>query len=153
MVYVSIFLFITNSVITAVSDMTPPILIVDDDEDILELYKLILEDEGYRVDTAKNGKEALEKALKNSYYLALLDFVLPDIKGTEIATELCIKQKIIKILFITGYSHIFDFIDPIYKRKCKVLLKPISGETLVESVREALEPVMLLDAPELVTTI
>ncbi|MCB2171946.1 response regulator, partial [archaeon] len=64
--------------------MTPPILIVDDDEDILELYKLILEDEGYRVDTAKNGKEALEKALKNSYYLALLDFVLPDIKGTEI---------------------------------------------------------------------
>jgi len=153
MVYVSIFLFITNSVITAVSDMTPPILIVDDDEDILELYKLILEDEGYRVDTAKNGKEALEKALKNSYGLALLDFVLPDIKGTEIATELCIKQKIIKILFITGYSHIFDFIDPIYKRKCKVLLKPISGETLVESVREALEPVMLLDAPELVTTI
>ena len=153
MVYVSIFLFITNSVITAVSDMTPPILIVDDDEDILELYKLILEDEGYRVDTAKNGKEALEKALKNSYYLALLDFVLPDIKGTEIATELCIKQKITKILFITGYSHIFDFIDPIYKRKCKVLLKPVSGETLVESVREALEPVMLLDAPELVTTI
>jgi len=153
MVYVSIFLFITNSVITAVSDMTPPILIVDDDEDILELYKLILEDEGYRVDTAKNGKEALEKALKNSYYLALLDFVLPDIKGTEIATELCIKQKITKILFITGYSHIFDFIDPIYKQKCKVLLKPVSGETLVESVREALEPVMLLDAPELVTTI
>ena len=153
MVYVSIFLFIANSVITAVSDMTPPILIVDDDEDILELYKLILEDEGYRVDTAKNGKEALEKALKNNYYLALLDFVLPDIKGTEIATELCIKQKITKILFITGYSHIFDFIDPVYKQKCKVLLKPVSGETLVESVREALEPVMLLDAPELVTTI
>lgn len=133
--------------------MTPPILIVDDDEDILELYKLILEDEGYRVNTATNGKEALEKALKNNYYLALLDFVLPDIKGTEIATELCIKQKITKILFITGYSHIFDFIDPIYKQKCKVLLKPVSGETLVESVREALEPVILLDAPELVTTI
>lgn len=139
--------------ITAVSDMTPPILIVDDDENILELYKLILEDEGYRVDTAKNGKEALEKALKKSYYLALLDFVLPDIKGTEIATELCIKQKIKKILFITGYSHIFDFIDPIYKKKCKVLLKPVSGETLIESVREALEPVLLFDAPELVTTI
>ena len=133
--------------------MTPPILIVDDDEDILELYKLILEDEGYRVDTATNGKEALEKALKNNYYLALLDLVLPDIKGTEIATELCIKQKITKILFITGYSHIFDFIDPVYKQKCKVLLKPVSGETLVESVREALEPVMLLDVPELVTTI
>jgi two-component system response regulator AtoC len=133
--------------------MAPPILIVDDDEDILELYKLILEDEGYRVDTAKNGKEAIEKALKESYYLALLDFVLPDIKGTEIATELCIKRKITKILFITGYSHIFDFIDPVYKQKCKVLLKPVSGETLIESVREALEPVSLYDVQEMVTTI
>ena len=133
--------------------MAPPILIVDDDEDILELYKLILEDEGYRVDTAKCGKEALEKALTKSYYLALLDFVLPDIKGTEIATELCIKQKITKILFITGYSHIFDFIDPVYKQKCKVLLKPVSGETLIESVREALEPVSLFDVQEVVTTI
>lgn len=133
--------------------MAPSILIVDDDEDILELYKLILEDEGYRVDTAKNGKEAIEKAFNESYYLALLDFVLPDIKGTEIATELCIKQKITKILFITGYSHIFDFIDPIYKQKCKVLLKPVSGETLIESVREALEPVSLFDVQEMVTTI
>jgi DNA-binding NtrC family response regulator len=133
--------------------MTPPILIVDDDEDILELYKLILEEEGYRVDTANCGKEAIEKALKKSYYLALLDFVLPDIKGTEIATELYIKQKIRKILFITGYSHIFNFINPVYKQKCKVLLKPVSGEVLVESVREAIESVELFDVQELVTTI
>ena len=133
--------------------MAPPILIVDDDEDILELYKLILEEEGYRVDTAKCGKEAIEKALKKSYYLALLDFVLPDVKGTDIATELCINQKITKILFITGYSHIFEYIDPIYKKKCKVVLKPISGEKLVEVVREALASVELLDVSELVTTI
>ena len=44
--------------------MATPILIVDDDEDILELYKLILEDAGYSVDTANCGNEAIEKALK-----------------------------------------------------------------------------------------
>ena len=132
--------------------MASPILIVDDDEDILELYKLILEEEGYSVDTAKCGREAIEKGLSNSYYLALLDFVLPDIKGTEIARELCRTDKINKVLFVTGYSHIFDFIDPVYKKRCKVLLKPVSGEILVESVREALETIPMYDAHELVTT-
>ena len=92
--------------------MATPILIVDDDEDILELYKLILEDAGYSVDTANCGNEAIEKALKNDYYLALLDFILPDIKGTEIATMLYLEKKISRVLFITGYSHIFNFIDP-----------------------------------------
>jgi len=111
------------------------------------------EEEGYRVDTANCGKEAIKKGLENSYYLALLDFVLPDIKGTEIAKELCLNERINKILFITGYSHIFDFIDPVYDQRCKVLLKPVSGETLVESVREALEPTSVYDVHELVTQV
>jgi DNA-binding NtrC family response regulator len=133
--------------------MPSPILIVDDDEDILELFKLILEDEGYKVDTAICGREAIEKALTKSYDLALLDFVLPDIKGTEIATELFMKKKINKIIFITGYSHIFDFIDPVIKNQCNVLLKPVSGEALIHSVREALKPIEANELDELVNII
>jgi len=130
--------------------VTHHILIVDDDEEILELFKLILEDEGYRVDTAVCGKEAIEKATENDYYLALLDFVLPDIKGTEIASTLYERKRIHNIVFITGYSHIFDFIDPKIKDRCKVLLKPVSVEDLIDSVREALEPADMLGAQELV---
>ena len=131
--------------------MTPNILIVDDDEEILELFRLILEIEGYEVDTAVCGKEALKKAGENDYYLALLDFVLPDIKGTEIALTLYNSKRIQNVVFVTGYSHIFDFIDPTIKDRCKVLLKPVSGETLVKSVKEAFEPVDMLGAQELVT--
>ena len=131
--------------------MTPQILIVDDDEEILELFKLILELEGYEVDTAVRGKEAIEKATENEYYLALLDFVLPDIKGTEIASALYKSKRIQKVVFVTGYSHIFDFIDPKIKDRCKVLLKPVSGETLVKTVREAFEPVDMIGVQELVT--
>jgi len=133
--------------------MAPHILIVDDDEEILELFKLLLEDAGYVIDTAICGKEAIEKATKNDYYLALLDFVLPDIKGTEIALTLYKEKRINNILFITGYSYIFDFIDPQMKNKCKVLLKPVSGEDLLKSVKEALESVDLYGAQELVRTI
>ena len=132
--------------------MTPPILIVDDDEDILELFKLILEEEGYNVDTAVCGREAMEKASGKYYHLALLDFILPDIKGTEIAKTLFSGKQVGNILFITGYSHIFDFIDPDVKDRCKVLFKPISGEVLVESVRAALESVDMIGVKELVST-
>ena len=131
--------------------MTPQILIVDDDEEILELFKLTLEDEGYVVDTAICGKEAIEKATKNEYYLALLDFVLPDIKGTEIATTLYESKKIKNVLFVTGHAHIFNSIDPIIIDRCKVLLKPVSVETLIKSVRDSLEPVDVLEAQERVT--
>ena len=133
--------------------MTPPILVVDDDEDILELYKIMLEGEGFEVDTAVCGREALEKANKNNYYLALLDFVLPDIKGTEIAKTLYLTNRISNVVFITGYSHIFDFIDPVVKDRCKVLLKPVSGEDLIESVRAALKSQEMVNVEELVTQI
>ncbi len=133
--------------------MAPHILIVDDDEEILELFKLLLEDAGYVVDTAVCGREAIEKAKKNVYYLALLDFVLPDIKGTEIASTLYRLKRINTVLFITGYSYIFDFIDPQMKNRCKVLLKPVSGEDLIKSVKEALESIDLYGAQELVRTI
>ena len=132
--------------------MTPPILIVDDDEDILELFKLILEDEGYVVDTAVCGREAMEKASRNYYYLALLDFVLPDIKGTEIAKTLYQSRRIGNVLFITGYSHIFEFIDPVVKDRCKVLFKPVSGEVLIDAVRAALKPLDAVGVKELVST-
>ena len=131
--------------------MTLNILIVDDDEEILELFKLMLEFEGYDVDTAVCGKEAIEKATKKNYYLALLDFILPDIKGTDIASILYEERRIQNVLFVTGYSHIFDFIDPKIRDRCKVLFKPVSRDTLNKTVREAFEPVDMLGAPELVT--
>ena len=130
--------------------MTHHILIVDDDEEILELFKLILEDEGYRVDTAVCDKEAIEKATANEYYLALLDFDLPDIKRTEIASTLYERKRIQNLVFATGYSHIIDFIDPKNEESRKALLKPVYVEDFVDSVRDALEPADMLGTPELV---
>ena len=60
------------------------ILIVDDDENIRKTMKAILEDEGYLVDMATNGKEALQKTNDTTYNLALLDIRLPDMEGVEL---------------------------------------------------------------------
>ncbi len=65
-------------------DQKYKILIVDDDETIRSTMKAILEDEGYIVDSAANGKVAIKKTQEQSYNLALLDIRLPDMEGVEL---------------------------------------------------------------------
>ena len=60
------------------------ILLVDNDESIRTTLKAILEGEGYLVDMAASGKEAIEKTQEIAYNLALLDIRLPDIEGIEL---------------------------------------------------------------------
>ena len=114
------------------------ILLIDDDEDILLFTKLVLEDEGYRVETAVTGREALQKARERRYDVIILDYILQDIPGTELALELSRINESAVIYYITGYDlseeargagHIRD-----------VLLKPISSEDLLTAVRGALAP-------------
>ena len=59
------------------------ILIVDDDQNILRLYKEELEDEGYIIVTASNGQEAIEMFEKEDPDLVTLDILLPDIDGIK----------------------------------------------------------------------
>ena len=64
------------------------ILIVDDDETILAVLKEILELDGYSVETAATGKEAIEKSENIFFNLSMLDIKLPDMEGTELIPKL-----------------------------------------------------------------
>src|SRR4051812_10273953 len=64
------------------------ILIVEDDGDLLEVLKFVLEDAGYRVSTAKGGAEALSAASSQEFSLVLLDVSMPDMSGIDVAKRL-----------------------------------------------------------------
>ena len=64
------------------------ILIVEDDGDLLEVLKFVLEDEGYRVSTAEGGAEALSAASSQEFSLILLDVSMPLISGIDVAKRL-----------------------------------------------------------------
>jgi len=60
------------------------ILVVDDDESVTRTFKVILEENGYVVDTAECGREAIEKTNKKFYNAIFIDIRLPDMEGTEL---------------------------------------------------------------------
>ena len=80
------------------------ILVVDDDEDILVLLEKVVTNEGFQVDTAASGKQALEKIIANPPSLVLLDLMLPDMGGYEVLRQLQAQDATVRIpvIIVTG---------------------------------------------------
>lgn len=114
------------------------ILIIDDDIAILTSLKSLLEMNGFRVDTAKNGREAMARVSNNFYNLALIDIRLPDMEGTELLLafqQLGLKMK--KIV-ITGYSTEEYAIDSLNLGADGYLKKPVMPGKLLDFVANKL---------------
>jgi DNA-binding response OmpR family regulator len=80
------------------------ILIVDDDESQRFLCQEALTDEGYRVISAKDGKEALAKVEEEPPDLVILDIVMPEMDGMEAMTRILRKHRRIPVILNTSYS-------------------------------------------------
>jgi len=119
-------------------DESARILVVDDDESIRKTIAAILEEKGYVVDTAENGKEAIEKTNVNFYNLALIDIRLPDMEGTKLLAE--IKEttpKMVKII-VTGYPSLQNAITAVNMGADSYLLKPVNIDSLLETIKRHL---------------
>lgn len=68
--------------------MSNEILIVDDEDRIRRLLKMYLERESFEIHEASNGQEAYELAMENNYACILLDLMLPEMDGIQVATKL-----------------------------------------------------------------
>ena len=115
------------------------ILVVDDDETIRKTMKAILEDEGYIVDLASTGKEAIGKTEKTVYNLALLDIRLPDMEGVELLKLMKDTVPRTRKIMVTGYPSVQNAIAAINKQADAYLVKPVDIEKLLETVKKQLE--------------
>jgi DNA-binding NtrC family response regulator len=101
------------------------ILIVDDDESVRKSLIMVLEQKGYSVDTAENGREAIEKSDRNFYNIALIDIRLPDMEGTQLLTAMKdTLPKMVKII-VTGYPGLENAIEAVNKGADGYVVKPI----------------------------
>lgn len=114
------------------------ILIVDDDESIRKTITSILEEKGYAVDTAKNGREAIEKSKAEFYNLALVDIRLPDMEGTKLLTAMReTTPRMIKII-VTGYPSLQNAIEAVNRGADAYVLKPFNVEKTLKLIGEQL---------------
>ena len=113
------------------------ILVVDDNEDIRFIYNKVLTSKGYLVDSAANGKEAMEKFRSNVPDLTIMDSKLPDSNGLDVIQEIIEIEPDAKILGATGYSDVgHKFMEA---GALKVLEKPFTLEELIDIVTDILE--------------
>ena len=116
------------------------ILIVDDDKLILKNFKQILELEGYVVDTAETGREAIEKSNANFYNLALVDIRLPDMQGTELLTSMHDTTPKMRKIIVTGYPSLENAVAAVNKDADGYIIKPILDITvLLKAIKEQLK--------------
>ena len=115
------------------------ILLIDDDETIIVPFQLILQKEGYQVDTALTGRQALEKAGEMEYQMVISDIMLPDIRGIEVAKKIREFNRNTRLIIITGFPDLADSIETIDLGIDEILIKPIKPDELLRAVKESLQ--------------
>jgi CheY-like chemotaxis protein/anti-anti-sigma regulatory factor len=124
---------------------TPPrrntsrILVVDDEENVRITTAAILEQEGYDVDTASEGQEALEKVKDGNLDLVLTDLRMEGLDGSALLQELCTKYPNVVTVVLTGYASIESSIDALRCGVYDYLVKPCVVDDLKLTVKRALE--------------
>ena len=84
------------------------LLVVEDDRNQVELYRQELEDEGYAVVTATDGREAIERMEKHSVDLVILDINMPKMDGIEALGRILGKDNTMPVIIHTAYAHYKD---------------------------------------------
>jgi len=113
------------------------ILIVEDEESVLDPLELLLTKEGFSIETARDGKEALEQFAKTNPDLILLDLMLPEISGTEVCRQIRLKSQV-PIIMLTAKDTEVDKVVGLELGADDYVVKPYSKAELVARIKAVL---------------
>jgi DNA-binding response OmpR family regulator len=125
----------------AVVRMTPRILIVDDDDGLRHLMRLVLRREGFEVIEAADGAEALARAYDSHPTLVLLDVMMPGLDGFEVCRKLRSDQRThrLPIVFVSAIGDIKHRNELLKLGADDCIQKPIGPRELIVRVRGVME--------------
>jgi two-component system alkaline phosphatase synthesis response regulator PhoP len=116
------------------------ILLVDDEPDVIEIIRYNLDQEGYKLYTASDGKEALKKARKNIPNLIIMDVMMPNMDGIEACEQLrndvCFNDTI--IMFLTARGEDYSYVAAFEAGADDYVTKPIKPKIIVSKVKALL---------------
>ena len=103
------------------------VLIVEDEENLAKFVGLELKHEGYEVETVLDGRSGLDAALENNYDVILLDLMLPELNGLEVARRLRETKKT-PIIMMTARDSVIDRVSGLDYGADDYLVKPFAIE-------------------------
>ena len=120
--------------------MNKTVLIVEDDVDLLRIYKEILDMEGFDTHTAENGEEGIEKFKQTNPALTIMDGEMPIMNGYEAFKQIKIINKDANVVIVTGFSE-FEVKnqDAIKAGLIKVISKPVGLQQVIDLAQKYTE--------------
>jgi two-component system cell cycle sensor histidine kinase/response regulator CckA len=125
----------------AIPQGTETVLLVEDEEMVRNLSQEILEDSGYRVVVATNGKEGLRVCREFDEHIDLIitDVVMPEMNGREMVEHVTLLRPTTKVLFMSGYTDDAIVRHGILEENMSYMQKPFLPDALVLKAREVLD--------------
>ncbi|API72672.1 response regulator transcription factor [Leuconostoc suionicum] len=118
------------------------VLIVEDEENLAKFVGLELKHEGYEAETVNDGRSGLDLALENDYDVILLDLMLPELNGLEIARRLREVKKT-PIIMMTARDSVIDRVSGLDYGADDYLVKPFAIEELLARIRSLLRRIAI----------
>ena len=115
--------------------MSNPILVVEDNDDLSLLFKLVLESAGYKVSTVNNGNDAMKYVSSNQPQLILMDIMMPEINGLQVAQNIKRQRQneSLPILLVSAVDRLKD--EQLVDSKADgILYKPFDLDELIANV-------------------
>jgi DNA-binding response OmpR family regulator len=117
------------------------VLIVEDEGIMRESLKDWLEDEGYKVETAEEGEEALQRIGKEQFGIAVLDLRLPGKNGLEVLREAKAQDPKLEGIIITAYPSVETAVEAMKIGAVDYIVKPFTPDALEKSIQAVLGPI------------
>ena len=120
------------------------VLVIDDERAIRYSLKEILEMEGYQVETAENGEEGLQKALKEKYDAIFCDIKMPVMDGTEMLSKAVEEGVETPVIMVSGHADITTAVDCIKKGAFDFIEKPLDLNRILITIKNATDKANLV---------
>jgi DNA-binding response OmpR family regulator len=117
----------------------PNILVMEDEESVAKGLEMVLEEEGYDVDLAMNGKTAIETIRTKDFDVLVADLRLPDINGMEVIRMIRESRPDTVVVVITGYASVNSVVESMKLGAYDYLAKPFTEDQIKSTVGKALK--------------
>ena len=124
------------------------ILVVDDDQDIVDLLRVTLSKEGYEVTTCTDPTQVVGQLKASDYHLVLLDFMMPQMDGTQVLEEIRKVDDDVAVIMLTAHPSVDNAVASLRLDASDFLKKPIETQALIATVSKVLAKKGLSSNPE-----